>query len=622
VIDLDLRTVVFLAAVSFLICSVFVVQLWLQNRGRFAGMSFWAINSVLQTVALGLIVSRGALPDWISIFLANVLVLAGALLSYIGLEQFLRKPGAQLYNYLLLVVSCFAMGIYSLVHPDLPKRTLVTAVFLLIVCMQCVWLLWRRVGPQLRPLAFGTGLVFAGYCLVSIVRIVGYFAGVPGPGDYFHSGALTALVIVSYQTLHILQTYSLVLMVNRRLVMEVATQQDKFASAFHSAPYAITLTRLSDGMIIDANREFEAITGYARTEVVGRSTIGLHIWESDEDRAGVADALARDGKVNARELNFRTKSGGTVAGLLSADVILADGERSVLSCILDISARKQAETEIRRLNADLEARVAARTADLEAANRMLDQARIQAEVANRAKSAFLANMSHELRTPMNGILGMAYLVRRGGVTPKQAEQLDKVEMSGRHLMLIINDILDLARIEAGKVALEQKDFTLDKLLQGVTAVVGDSIAAKGLTLRIDTVGVPPALHGDPTRLSQALVNYLGNAVKFTARGGITLTGRLIAETATDCLLRFAVTDTGIGIAEDARSQLFKPFQQLDESFTRTHGGTGLGLAITKRIVELMGGEAGVDSTLGQGSTFWLTVRLGKGRTVHATHEPA
>jgi signal transduction histidine kinase len=286
-------------------------------------------------------------------------------------------------------------------------------------------------------------------------------------------------------------------------------------------------------------------------------------------------------------------------------------------------------TRLQERNRELEALVEERTRALRAANDELDAHRnhLEAEVlqrtaalsiamgaaeaSNRAKSAFLANMSHELRTPMNGVLGMIYLVRRDGVTPQQAERLDKIEASGRHLMDIINRILDLAKIEVGTVALDNRDFTLDELLQRATDVMGCSIKSKGLTLRIDTTGVPPALNGDLSRLSQALGNYLDNAVKFTERGSVTLTGKLISETSNDWLVRFAVSDTGIGIPEEAQCELFKPFQQVDESFTRTYGGTGLGLAITKRIAELMGGEVGVESTPGQGSTFWLTAHLGK-----------
>jgi PAS domain S-box-containing protein len=236
-----------------------------------------------------------------------------------------------------------------------------------------------------------------------------------------------------------------------------------------------------------------------------------------------------------------------------------------------------------------------------------------AEEATRAKSAFLANMSHEIRTPMNGILGMAHLMRRGGVTATQADRLDKIAASGKHLLSIINDILDLSKIEAGKLVLEQKDFALAEIINGAHAIIGDTVAAKGLKFYIRVADVPQSLCGDPTRLSQALVNFLGNAAKFTERGSITLAGHVLEDTEAGYLVRFEVSDTGIGIPAEQQDRLFEAFEQADKSTTRKYGGTGLGLAITRRIAQLMGGEVGVESAPGLGSTFWLTARLGKGR---------
>ena len=251
----------------------------------------------------------------------------------------------------------------------------------------------------------------------------------------------------------------------------------------------------------------------------------------------------------------------------------------------------------------------------EAASGAAETARNAAVVANRAKSTFLANMSHEIRTPMNGILGMVHLLRRDGLTPKQRERLDKIAMSTQHLLSVINNILDISKIEAGKLDLEEAPLTVDHLLSNVSSILAERVRAKNIQLTISSDPLPPHLLGDPTRLQQALLNYASNAVKFTDTGSVTLHIIKQEETADAVTVRFEVRDTGIGIAPDALPRLFSAFEQADNSMTRKYGGTGLGLAITRRLAELMGGAAGVESTPGRGSTFWFTARLRKGAGV-------
>ena len=242
----------------------------------------------------------------------------------------------------------------------------------------------------------------------------------------------------------------------------------------------------------------------------------------------------------------------------------------------------------------------------------LARARDAADAANRAKSAFLANMSHEIRTPMNAVLGLTRLLQRDLLAPAQAERVGKIADAARHLMLIINDILDLSKIEAGRVTLERLNFPLLGLLDQVRSLVADSARAKGLALEIDGDSVPLWLRGDPTRLRQALLNYAANAVKFTEHGRVRLCARLVEEQGAALLVRFEVSDTGIGVAAEDLPRLFAPFEQADTSTTRRYGGTGLGLAITRRLAAMMGGEAGAESRLGEGSRFWFTARLERG----------
>jgi PAS domain S-box-containing protein len=283
-----------------------------------------------------------------------------------------------------------------------------------------------------------------------------------------------------------------------------------------------------------------------------------------------------------------------------------NGERRVLLCagqpMLDkMGARIGAVVSMRDITRQ------------KAAEDALIKAKEAAESANVAKSAFLANMSHEIRTPLNAITGMAHLIRRGGLDAKQTQRLDTLEAASAHLLDIINAILELSKIEAGKFSLDEAAVEPRDILAAVAAMLQERARAKGLRLSVASQALPGPLLGDATRLRQALLNYASNAVKFTERGEVVL--RVVAEetTAEDVMLRFEVQDTGIGIAPEVLPRLFGAFEQADNSMTRQYGGTGLGLAITRKLAELMAGTVGVESTPGGGSRFWFSARLRRGR---------
>ena len=344
--------------------------------------------------------------------------------------------------------------------------------------------------------------------------------------------------------------------------------------------------RFANAAYLDwAGKPAEAVVGQAIDTVLDPLTWAL-------SRPNAEAALRGERRDVEREL--RRHDGSAWPVLVSYVPHRIDGGlQGFIVVITDVTPLKQAEQQLARANDEL-----ARRADL-------------AESATRAKSAFLANMSHEIRTPMNAILGLTHLIARDTRDERQRQRLHKVDQAARHLLDVINHVLDLSKIEAGKLTLEVVDFGRDELAERVSAVVTEAAAAKGLPLDIDLRRLPARLRGDPRQLAQALINLAANAVKFTDQGCVEVRGDVVAEQDGRVRLRFEVTDTGIGIPADRQERLFEAFEQADASTTRRFGGTGLGLALTRRLVGLMDGVIGVQSTPGQGSSFWFEVWLAK-----------
>ncbi|OGS98744.1 MAG: hypothetical protein A3F73_13860 [Gallionellales bacterium RIFCSPLOWO2_12_FULL_59_22] len=372
-----------------------------------------------------------------------------------------------------------------------------------------------------------------------------------------------------------------------KLDQRVRDQQFYTRSLIESNIDALMTTDPS-GIISDVNKQMEALTGCTRDELIG-APFKNYFTDPERAEAAIKQVLSEK-KVTNYELTARARDGKETVVSYNATTFY-DRDRKlqgVFAAARDVTERKRLDQE-------------------------LERAKAVAEKANLAKSNFLSSMSHEIRTPMNAIIGMSYLALKTDLTPRQRDYIKKIKGSGQHLLSIINDILDFSKIEAGKLTVEQTEFELEMVLDNVANLIAEKAFAKGLELVFDIdKNVPSKLIGDPLRLGQILVNYSNNAVKFTEHGEIYIVVRLKEQTDKDVLIYCAVRDTGIGLTEEQIGRLFQSFSQADTSTTRKFGGTGLGLVISKNLAEMMGGEVGVSSEHGKGSTFWFTVRLGKG----------
>jgi len=413
------------------------------------------------------------------------------------------------------------------------------------------------------------------------------FSTATGHGTFHVGDASVSLFLLwGYMTVSVLTVLLIVALLAGRVQAEkvLRASEEKLRSLYELSPLGIALTDM-EGRYLEFNEAFREICGYPEDELkaIDYWTLTPKQYEADE-QAQLA-CLERTGRYGPYEKEYVRKDGSLVPlrlnGLLVKD---GEGRPRIWSIVEDISATRRYEAELRL-------------------------AKEQAEAANLSKSRFLATMSHEIRTPLNGILGMTQLLLMENVADSERKEFARTILnSGQTLLTLLNDILDLSKVEAGKMVLVEAIFEPRQLVRETVALFGELAQGQGLLLETEWAGPEEARYrADPVRLRQMLANLVSNAIKFTPRGSIQIRAAVVAGDADGDRLEFSVRDTGVGIAEDELTRLFQPFYQADGATTRQYGGTGLGLSIVRNLAELMGGEVGVESQLGQGSRFWFRI---------------
>jgi PAS domain S-box-containing protein len=472
---------------------------------------------------------------------------------------------------------------------------------------------WMFLFVTWAAVAFGKRGVLLLVCMAMIQALSGIFSGVELP--YYPDLSTVEIKLKSLWIYLIALTIvgmapALIINARRRIEQDLQESEERWKFALEGSGDGVWDWDITSHKVL-LSAYFMRMYGHDGESIEASPeawSVLVHPDDMEQVLAEFNDHLAGKTPFYHNEHRVRCRDGSYKWILDRGMVVRHDAHGAPLRMVgthSDISDRKHAEAQLLEANANLEARVIARTKELESAKEV-------AESATQAKTEFLANMSHEIRTPISSMLGMSHLVLSTDLNEKQRDYIEKIQLSGKQLLALVDDVLDFSKLDAGKMVLEKADFNIDTVVESIQTLFFQPAADKGLEIIFDVdPRIDKNLHGDSLRLGQVLINYVSNAIKFSSQGKITVRVFAIASSNIDCLLRFEVKDQGIGIAPEMRKKLFASFQQADMSIRRKYGGTGLGLAICRRLAEIMGGEVGFDSQPGKGSLFWFTARLAR-----------
>ncbi len=584
--------------------------------GRVRELYLWSAGLVLNATGYLLLGLRGTIDELWSVVVGNCALAATLALLNLSLHAFLQRRPNRAMVWLPVVAVAVVVWLFA---DNMQARVVFVSLLLALQFLSIASVLWQQrsggLGRGGRVIGLGAVILFSILIARSVVSL-----GNPGVvGNSLQSTPFMLITFVTSIIALIVLTAGVLLMAQERAELALIQSERLFRTLTESMQDVVWSLDPTTYRYTYVSPSVQAMTGYSAEETL-RTPLAIDATDSGGRRVRqliaerahhFATGTIDSGHYFHDEVHRTRRDGST----LWIEVVTRyqqrtdSGKLEVFGVTRDITARRQAEAQLRTHRDQLETQVQERT-------RELLSAKDAAESASRAKSAFLANMSHEIRTPMNAIIGMAHLMRKGGLDATQTDRLGKLELASQHLLSIINTVLELSKIEAGKHRVLQEPVQVGQLLREVTELVQDRATTKHLELTTSAPPDLPTLLGDPTSLKQSLLNFVANAIKFTPAGFVAVRVSVAHDGPDELLLRFEVQDSGIGIAPEVLPRLFGAFEQADSSTTRQYGGTGLGLAISRKLAQSMGGDAGAQSEPGVGSTFWFTARLRK-NAVHA-----
>lgn len=581
-ISLDLRTIIFSYFLTNLVSLLVMFILWSQSRKRFDGTHLLFLDFLFQTFGMLLIFLRGHIPDFISIDVSNAVAITGAVLGLMGLESFVGKRSNQFRNILLIIVFFITHNYFTFVKPDLEVRNLNVAIAYLFVCGQCVWLLMIRVPTNLRKYTTSVGIVFVLFCVVSILKIIEFFTVTNSTNDYFSYGSFERVIIISYQLVFILFIFNLFLMINKRLIAEIAYQEEKFSKAFHSVPYGIMISRPSDGRIIEANDGIVKMTDFSANELTDKTTLELNIWVNPLDRELMVNIFLEKGCLKDMEAEFRKKSGEMFTGLISTEFITIDNEMYLLTVINNIQERKTMEQEIQN-----------------------SEARLKVLIATKDK--FFSIISHDLRGPISAMMSLSEIMADESYELSSQELRElvlNIYKTSQFTYQLLENLLEWARLQQGVIPFNPLPIKLKTEFRIFDESILEMARKKSITLTGNMVCDEAT--ADQNMLNSIIRNLVTNSIKFTREGGFV---HVEAHEIDNQTVLFKIVDNGIGMKKEIVDQLFRIDSHVSRPGTNNEPSSGLGLVIVKEFVVRHGGTIWVESEVEKGSTFFFTIPL-------------